>query len=491
MNFLTMNLSTMKASVLHSSVLLAMAVASAAATQAAEPAAPKSFYVEPGSYGTQRETDPPAYVRNVGNTYKNSLTWLDAGLEYRLRYEYRDDDIRRADPTGNDDFLLQRARVFVGVKNILDPLRFAVELTDARESGSIYAPDNREVDHLDFIQGYAELYFPSLLSADARGNARPLRIRAGRHAFEVLDRRLVARNEWRNTTNSFEGVRVNLGDDNNDWALEGWTLHPVTRLLSDIDKPNLDIDFNAVIGHLRLWSPALTVEPYYFQLDQDATLATAFRERNILSPGVRVYGRITPAINYDVSVTKQHGHDGAQKVDAEAFTAEIGYSWSALKWRPRLSAAYGHASGDDSTTAGSSERFERFFGFGRPWSANDYFIYENIHAPKLRLEFQPITGVRVDVGYNWYRLDSSSDRFNNLLASSAGNRDRSGRSGSDAGSDWDFRVRFPVVKHVQGTVGYSSFDAGEFTRNRQRAATGKSADGSDFFYVEMVWRLFE
>jgi hypothetical protein len=475
-------------------VSLALAAPMAAFAQAAAnaaPAAPKTYYVEPGTYGTQRETDPPAYVKNVGTTNKNSLTWLDAGIEYRMRYEYRDDDLRRPDPTGNDDYFLHRTRVFAAVKNVLDPLRFTVELTDSRLFGSIYPRDVRDVDHMEFIQGYAELYFNSLFAKDPRGNARPLRIRAGRHAFEVLDRRLVARNEWRNTTNSFEGVRVNLGDDNNDWALEGWSLKPITRLEHEVDKPNLDINFNAVLGHLRFLSPGITVEPYYFQLDQDGSAANAFRERNILSPGVRAYGRIGSAINYDVSVTKQHGRDGTQNVDAEALTAEIGYSWSSLKWRPRLSASYGYASGDDASTAGTSERFERFYGFGRPWSADDYFIYENLHAPKLRVEFQPYTGIRVDAGYNWYRLASSTDRFNNLLGGAAGNRDRLGRSGSDAGSNWDFRVRFPVMKHVQGTIGYSSYDAGNFSQNRQRATTGNSADGSDFFYVEMVWRWFE
>ena len=54
------------------------------AAHAAEAA--RSYYVEPGTYGTQRESDPPAYVANVGSTLKNSLTWLDSGAEYRLRY---------------------------------------------------------------------------------------------------------------------------------------------------------------------------------------------------------------------------------------------------------------------------------------------------------------------------------------------------------------------------------------------------------------------
>jgi len=470
--------------------LLALLLAGAAA-HAAD--APRSFYVEPGTYGTQRETDPPAYVKNVGTALKkDSLNWLDAGVEYRTRYEWRDDDIRRPDANDLDKPLLLRARAWVGIKEVFDPLRFAFELTDSRERATHYTPDNRDVNKMEFIQGYAELHFDNVLGADPRGNARPLTIRAGRMAFEALDRRLVARNEWRNTTNSFEGLRVQLGSDNNDWALEAWSLHPLTRLLEDVDKPNLDVRFDAVIAHWRPWSPAITLEPHFVRLQQEATAATAFRARDILAPALRVYGRLmATAVNYDVSLMEQHGSDGGQRVDGESLTAEIGYSWNSHPWKPRVSAFYGYASGDENPIDNRNDRFERFFGFARPWSADDYVIFENVRAPKLKVELQPLNGVRVDAGYNWFRLASTTDRFNNLLGGTAANRDRSGKSGSDMGQSWDVRVRFSPLKHVQATLGYSSFLHGNFTQERQLAATSSTVDDSDFFYAEMVWRWFE
>ncbi len=451
-----------------------------------------SYYVEAGSYGTQRESDPPAYVRNIGATANSSLTWLDAGIEYRLRYEYRDDDVRRLLPNDTDQPLLQRTRVYAGIRNIFDPLRFTFELTDSREYNSHFIPDNRDVNQFELIQANAELYFKDVFNKDQRGNARALRVRAGRMAFEVLDRRLVARNEWRNTTNNFDGVRVNIGDDNNDWALEAWSVNPVTRLLGQTDRTNQDVQFNGLVAHLRTWSSAFTLEPHYFQLQQDASAATSFRERNILAPGLRIYGRLHDgAVNYDASVMQQHGNDGGQSVIAKSLTAEVGYTWLSHAWKPRLSLFYGYASGDHNATDNSSERFERFFGFGRAWSADDYFVFENLRAPKLKLEFQPIKGLRVDAGYNWYRLASSTDRSANLLAGNAGNRDRTGRSGNDLGQSWDVRVRFALAPHVQANIGYSAFRLGEFTRQRQLASTGRSVDDSDFTYVELTWRLFE
>jgi hypothetical protein len=449
-----------------------------------------SYYGEPGTSSTQRETEPPAYVRNLGAEGLEGLDWLDFGLQQRLRYERRDDDIRRLDVHGMDDPWLSRTRVFVGVRSRFDPLRLAVEFQDSRRDGSRYARDNRDVNKAEFIQGYAELHFAEVLGADPRGNARPVSIRYGRHAFELLDRRLVARNEWRNTTNTFEGFRASIGQQDNDWQLELLSLQPITRLLEDTDRVDRNQRFSAVIGHWRRM-PRLTLEPHYFYLEQDAHAANGNRAREIHAPGLRAYGKTADgAVNYELSVMTQFGDDGPLDHKAWSATLESGYTWLQHPWRPRLGAFYGYASGDRNPADANSERFERFFGFARPWSASDYVIYENLHAPKLRLEFQPVQGLRVDVGYGAYWLASDTDRFNNLLASSPFNRDASGRSGNFIGQEFDARARFSLGDYVGVTLGYSHFRTGEFVRNRQQTALGDSARDTDFVYVELMFSLF-
>jgi hypothetical protein len=100
--------------------------------------AENSYYVERKSYGTAKETDPPRYVKQANKTWLKNYEsfadndWLDLGLEQRSRYEYRDNDFRRNDQRGDkrgsqtlDEPLLLRTRAYIGIKNILDPLRFA------------------------------------------------------------------------------------------------------------------------------------------------------------------------------------------------------------------------------------------------------------------------------------------------------------------------------------------------------------------------------
>src|SRR5690606_24104688 len=47
----------------------------------------RSYYVEPRSVGTRRETEPPRFVHNLGDIDwlgRPEETWLDVGLDYRM-----------------------------------------------------------------------------------------------------------------------------------------------------------------------------------------------------------------------------------------------------------------------------------------------------------------------------------------------------------------------------------------------------------------------
>jgi hypothetical protein len=409
----------------------------------------------------------------------------------------------------------------VAIKNILDPLRFTLEVEDARRNHSQFTRefDTRDVNYAEPIQAYAELYFKETpLGKDGLGNERPISIRAGRHAFEYTDRRLLARNEWRNTTNNFQGVRTIIGQQKNDWQVDLLALKPVQRFTDQLDEVDHAQDFYGVIGDWRRWSEVVTIQPYYYLLKQDgnkveydangrAAAANTKIDREIHTAGIRAYGIVgKTGWDYDVSYAKQWGNQdrlsnaGAFIAeldhDAYAYNAEVGYSFK-HPWKPRFSAFYGVASGDKNPTDGKNNRFERLFGFARPWSNNDYFQMENIVAPKVRVEFDPIVewlpGLKIDTGYSWYRLDQERDRWNG-----AGLRDNTGRSGKDVGEEVDIRVRFPINKYIAANLGYAHFWAGDFTKSTTRngGAGGTNQadpgrrDNSNFFYTEISISAF-
>lgn len=455
-------------------LLLAANIASSA-NESAFSTEVKNYYVEPKSYGTKRESDPPKYVRNLSKAgieeYKN-INWLDVGLDYRARYEYRDKDLRQSKITLNQP-ILTRTRAYLGVKEILDPVRAVVEFEDARVNNSKFPRDDRDVNEFELIQLYGELFLE-----DALGEEKPFRLRLGRHAFEFLDRRLIARNEWRNTTNNFEGLYATLGQEKNELQLDILALQPVERLLTRYDKRRENVWFYGGIGHIRKWADIIALEPYYLGLHQDQTSAVV--NRIINSYGLRGYGLISDTgFDYDFNLVVQTGKDANRDHKALGAVAEIGYSFQ-QSWKPRVSINYGYGSGDSSSSDLNNERFERLYGFARPWSNNDYFQWENISAPKLRVELTPDEKNRIDFGYNGYWLADDNDRW-----SAANIRDTSGSSGSFIGHEFDIRHRYKVNSRVDTNIGYSYFTPGEFTRNL------KSKDTSNFFYIELSINFFD
>jgi hypothetical protein len=440
-----------------------------------------TYYLNPLSYSTTRDPDPPKYVRNVSELGIDSLlnvNWLDVGLDYRFRYEYRDDDIRRA-RAGRDEPWLHRTRAYIGIKEIIDPFRFAAEMQDARRYNSNYPRDNRDVNEFEFIRLYGELYFKDLLGHDDIGNPRPLSIRYGIHNFEFLDRRLLGNNQWRNTANTFQGFHASLGQESNDWQLDLLAVQPLYRSQYRWDRPVEQQWLYGVIGHWRKWPEIVTLEPYYLALSQSAHAGVA--ERLVHSPGIRAYGIVgSTGFDYDTSFTYQFGRNGSRSVRAFAYVGEVGYTWATNPWKPRFSLFYGHASGDRDPTDAEDNRFERFFGFGRPWSANDYIVYENISTPKARVEFKPRHDLRVDFGYSWYWLASDKDRF----AGANNARDVTGRSGGYLGSEFDIRARYAWSPKTEIIVGYAHFTTGGFIENNVRRGD------NDFAYFEFNHRFF-
>ncbi len=471
-----------------------------------------SYYRRSDSYATNPESDPPRYVRrlsDIGVDAFKDLTWLDVGLEWRTRYEHRHNDIRYVEG-GNNDPIFLRSRAWLGIRDILDPFRFAVEFQDSRVVNNRHVTTDQERNEYDLINAYGELYFKNGLGVDDRNQNRPVRFRVGRFAYETTDRRFIARNEWRNTTNSFEGFRLNLGREANDWELDLFGMQPVKRLQTKFDEANDHLWTFGAIGHWRKWSDIVTFQAYYMGQKQTADpngfTATNRLDREIHMPGFRAYGKVANWFDFDVSYNHQLGFSGPLRQNAQGYTVEVGRTFD-YPWKPRIMGFYGYASGDRNPNDGEDNRFDRFFGFARPWSADHYVIYENLKAPKVRMELQPTSKLGFELTYAWYWLASSRDRMFDILGGNISNtvrdpgfnRDRTGQSGDFGGHAFEGRIRYQVNSRISTVLGYTHFTAGEFVKNRIAATscealqkhpcTDQRSGNTDFLYFEVLISL--
>lgn len=430
---------------------------------------PKSYYVPSKAYGARLETEPPAYAKPLsmrGWDAVKDVDWLDFGLEHRMRIEARDDDLRR-DRLVHDTQFLHRTRLYLGVHDIIDPFRFAVEFQDSRQFGSIFPENDRDVDENDVLQAYGELYFKDLL-----GPGQPLRFQAGRMSFDYIDRKLFSRNRWRNTTNSFDGFRLQLGQQSGPWQVDFLAAQPVERLLIKPDHGDDERWFYGVVGAWRKWSKYITIEPYYFHLDEQRKAPTGV-DRHIDTIGFHLYGPIAGTnFDWDTNTAFQFGDDGPRDQCAFATFGELGYTFK-HDWKPRLSVSGTYGSGDRDPLDNNTERFDRLFSSNHFRSTSDYIYWTNIISPKVRLEFQPTKKLKLDGAYGTYWLASDSDTFGATTR-----RDRNGNSGDFAGQEIELRARYQLHEKIELEVGYSYFIQGEFIDN-----TGPS-DDSDFFYFQ-------
>jgi len=488
--------------------------------------AEKSYFSPARSFATQPiDGTKPEYGKRLSETgigvFEN-IDWIIFGVDQRTRGEYRANDFRQANASSigsgatnppDTAIALFKTRLFFKIEKILDPLRVVVELQDSRRTETFYADtDGRDFNALEPIQAYLELYFKNLF-----GLNKPLTIRGGRMAFEFLDRRLIGLNDWRNTTNTFQGGRITVGEQKNAWFLELLGVQPLQRYLTSIDQTLGRAWLYGGILSVQRWSSVVTLQPFYLGYQQDGLPADANTNpvtnarstQNFHAVGMRAYGVVPRTqLDFDVSYIRQFGvwqyqsNGTANALAAFAFWAELGYTWEALAWQPRVAAFYAYVSGDDNETSavsgGAQEGFFRFFGFGRPWSSSDYFRPENLQNAKLMLQVSPFAKLKIDTAYSRYYTANPHAGIGSLAVGNGTTAISQAPANTPAnatayalynatqtkiGEEWNIRIRYPFL-HVKLNIGYAYFRAGDWLREVKRGGV------SHFAYFEATAVLF-
>lgn len=456
---------------------LAMALGFGLPVAAAENPAPFNP-VTTRAIGANRTADRPEYAHLLQETARTngwsaieSVDWLDAGVSSRLRYEIRDNDYRTPNLV-SDDALFSQTLVYLGVHDVIDPLRFAGEFEDARRMMSEQPKIPNEANYTEVLQAHADLHFDNVV------NDQPLTAMAGRMTFDAVDRRLIARNRFRNAITAFDGFRVRLGQERKPWEVDAFALRPVNR-----DVENFDESFNnawlyGVTGYWRAASPGIEIEPYWLYLDQYARQGIPL-QRHLNTFGVHAFGRWDAGKwDYDVSLAGQVGETRNLPTRAWAAHAEVGYSWK-LPWKPRLGAWMNYASGDRDPTDGVQQRFDPMFGANFAfYGYSGYFSWQNLMDPAVRFSVQPTERLRAELIYRSYWLASDKDAWVRGLRI-----DPTGNSGSFIGQELDLRVSYPIWRFFEVEVVYAHFFPGEFVAN-----TGPDPQ-SDFTYLQGTIRF--
>ncbi|WP_083951334.1 alginate export family protein [Sphingobium abikonense] len=381
----------------------------------------------------------------------------DDGLAFsgsiRLRYEAIDGQARSGFNT-SDELVNLRTNILAEYRKGV--VRVGVELFDSRVWGDDAGTPvtTNEVNALEPVQAYVAANFDG-----AFGRGTKLTLTAGRMMLNLGSRRLVAADDYRNTTNGYTGLRADIA------APQGWkatliyTL-PQIRLPDDNEgirdaRVRLDREsFNLVlwggqVSKARVIGPTMG-ELTYFHLDERDAPGRPTRDRALDTFGGRVIAEPrSGAFDYEIEALYQTGHISAslaptaarQSVSASFIHADVGYSFAG-RWRPRLSVEFDRASGDK--PGGRFGRFDTLFGMRRaelaPAGLYNAVGRANIVTPGIRLEATPSKRLDWFAVYRAIWLAANEDSF-----STTGVRDASSGSGDFAGHQIEARVRYWIV----------------------------------------------
>ena len=257
--------------------------------------------------------------------------------------------------TGGDQALAVRTSLAARIGS--GPARLVAEGLDAREylSDAGSPVDTTRVNAVDLLQAHAMWQTGELLP---RGVTT---IRAGRQTLDLGNRRLVARNAYRNTINAFTGLDVLWEHDGGGW-LRAFHLLPVERRPGDApslgdnqiaaDSESFDQQFWGAYGSWTLIPDGLLLEAYHLGLNEadDGRL----RGRRLHTPGLRLHRPPGPARwDLELEATVQWGTSRtgpgplSPRLDHRAhhYHGGIGYTFDAMG-RPRVGLRYDEASGD-------------------------------------------------------------------------------------------------------------------------------------------------
>lgn len=374
-----------------------------------------------------------------------------------------------------------------------------LEFADAR----LYATDAtpRNTTHVNAFEPLQA--FIAWRGHDVIAPGDGLTVQAGRMTMNLGSRRLIARNEYRNTINGFTGVDAQWRDDRGD-GVRVFAVMPVVRRPSDADALiDNEIELDREATHAWLGGAVYSRAPadgapggeaYLLGYAEADTTAVPSANRRLLVPGARLL--LPPAAGQadaQVEVIGQFGRSHASAADddatslrhrAAALHVTAGYTLTTA-WRPRGALQVDYASGDRRGDDKRNNRFDPLFGARRfdfgPTGLWGAIARANVVAPGARVEAVPSKRLDGMVAYRAVWLASTRDAW-----TAAGLRDATGEAGRFVGHQVEARARVTLrPKRLVLELGGAMLAKGGFVTT----LAPTQADRSLFAYTQLTGTL--
>lgn len=419
-----------------------------------------------------RAQDPPTQPFRLDQWLGTPGNFRISGSE-RIRYEGLDGQFRNTNTRDVEDQVF--SRLLLRADYTHEQLGATVEGIDARawNTKADSFANTTTVNTFDILQANV-----SWKSGDGHS------VTVGRYTMDIGSRRLSARNRYRNTINSFNGVRWDYRGEDGYEAGAFWNTPTIRRPASrallvdnehEWDRQSLDFQFFGVHATQGI-DERSDVQVYLLGLSDHRPGLTS---RDLTTAGFRYLVPAAPGRMFgETEIAYQFGGRGTEDVAAYFAHGAVGKQFD-YAMKPKLSFALDVASGNDSADP-DWNRFDTLFG-ARRWEYGPTGIYgaigrRNIVSPEIRLVVKPADKLTVMVAARTLRLASADDGWRE-----AG--DTTG-TGSDVGDQVECRIRWDVLpKSLRLEGGAAYFSGSTF---RETSTIGRPTD-TNYFYFQASW----
>ena len=413
----------------------------------------------------------------------NLPDWLELGLEHRTRYEVFNHPWRSSQSLGRTDpQIQQRTRVRFGLNGKILRVLFEgqdsrVHLIDPGDFVNTGTKNEYDIQQL-FVSATAKNVFGTGLRTD---------LHIGRLTMDFGQRRLIARNDFRNTTNAFDGAHWQLAKDKT-WRIRAFLVEPVIRDQVQLDEQSKrSVFWGTYVETVHI--PWLRLNAYYFGLN-DQRFSALNLQRTFSTFGVRLYQNPQNGhVDYEIESVGQTGKQGNTDHFAHFQHINLGYSFN-LPWSPRFLIHYDYASGDRNPDDSQSSAFDPLFGARRfeymPTGNFGPFFRTNLSSPGWRVILAPAKAWKVQLKQRLWYLATSRGAF-----AGSGLRDATGESGNYLGHDVEMRVQWKINNNLEFDVGYDHWFKGSYF-DRLPTGAGLPSGGrkdTDYFYILTKFRI--
>jgi hypothetical protein len=336
----------------------------------------------------------------------NKSYWLRAfklSGSIRERWEATDGPFS---PTPADSYLVSQIRLGLGYQPS-DWLHFFAQAQDVRVLNYQTTPSNAFSNPFDLHQAWVSMGQPE---------GPGFFLEVGRQDMVVGSGHLLAATDdwWVLTARNFD---VANGSYTNKYFKSQFVAGSV--ILVNPDAPDehrpgdhIYADYNT-FPHLL---PGGSVEPYLIAHTTDGVKSKEDEVGNAdtLALGLRIAGKLPHAVDYNFEPLHEFGSYSNDRLDANGLLTGAGWNVSSSGWKPRLSADYEFASGDNGKKNDTRETFDNMFGYNYPMnSVTGLFYWKNLKDLRAAVEVAPFKKLKFKLNAREFWLANVNDGFYN------------------------------------------------------------------------------